>query len=307
MCRVVVFTGFLASGKTTIILSLLSQLPKDLKVCLIKNEYGENSVDSLLFQMTNLKVKEIVNGCLCCVLVGQLSQALIELKESVNPDCIIFESSGSAYPAPIAWQIKQLPQFTLDSIVTVIDCVNFNGYKDKSYTAKMQAQYTDLILLNKWENMSERELDDVLDDVFELNPETPKIKCNGSKGVDYKLIFGLQSKLIPVNEPLETDQAHFDEFDIITISNSIQVPLTVLDLKKKLDLFQIDIIYRIKGVIHLKDGTFILNYGFKRFTLDELPFPTQSQSNEITIIGTDFDDTADYPRKQVLELLEINQ
>lgn len=41
--------------------------------------------------------------------------------------------------------------FTLDSIITVVDCINFCGYEDTSYTAKMQAQYTDIILLNKHE------------------------------------------------------------------------------------------------------------------------------------------------------------
>jgi hypothetical protein len=44
--------------------------------------------------------------------------------------------------------------FVLDSIATVVDCVNFTGYEDTSYTAKMQAQYTDVILLNKHELVS---------------------------------------------------------------------------------------------------------------------------------------------------------
>lgn len=68
-----------------------------------------------------------------------------------NPDRIIIETSGSAFPAPIAIQIRQLDQtqLKLDSIITVIDAVNFAGYEDTSYTAKLQAQYTDLIILNK--------------------------------------------------------------------------------------------------------------------------------------------------------------
>ena len=55
--------------------------------------------------------------------------------------------------APIAWQIRQIADegFQLDGIVTVIDCVNFTGYEDTSYTARMQAKYTDVILLNKHE------------------------------------------------------------------------------------------------------------------------------------------------------------
>ena len=73
--------------------------------------------------------------------------------EKFNPDRIIVEASGSAFPAPIAWQIRQMKDqgFVLDGIVTVIDCVNFRGYEDTSYTAKMQAKYTDITLLNKHE------------------------------------------------------------------------------------------------------------------------------------------------------------
>lgn len=61
--------------------------------------------------------------------------------------------SGSAFPGPVAWQIRDMePEgFTLDSIITVVDCINFTGYEDTSYTAKLQAQYSDVILLNKHE------------------------------------------------------------------------------------------------------------------------------------------------------------
>ena len=58
----------------------------------------------------------------------------------------------------------------------VIDALNFPGYDDKSWTAKQQAMYTDLILINKHELVTdERTLDKTLDDVHELNPETPKV------------------------------------------------------------------------------------------------------------------------------------
>jgi len=56
-------------------------------------------------------------------------------------------------PGPVAWKIRQLESegFKLDAILTVVDCVNFRGYEDTSYTAKMQAKYSDVILLNKHE------------------------------------------------------------------------------------------------------------------------------------------------------------
>jgi G3E family GTPase len=76
----------------------------------------------------------MINGCLCCVLVGQMKNALYDLKE-LSPDRIIIETSGSAFPAPIAWQIRELEEdFVLDAIITVIDVVSFTGYSDTSYT-----------------------------------------------------------------------------------------------------------------------------------------------------------------------------
>ena len=67
-----------------------------------------------------MQVKEIINGCLCCVLVGQLGNAIEELVRTQAPDRIIIETSGSAYPAPLAWELRKYePLITLDGIVTV--------------------------------------------------------------------------------------------------------------------------------------------------------------------------------------------
>lgn len=71
-------------------------------------------------------------------MVGLVENALIEIRDKYRPDRIIIESSGSAFPATLALQIRQLePEgFKLDGVVTVIDCVNFRGYEDTSPTAK---------------------------------------------------------------------------------------------------------------------------------------------------------------------------
>lgn len=56
---------------------------------------------------------------------------------------------------PIAWQIRELADegFVLDSVLNVVDCQNFEGYADNSYTAQLQAKYTDLVLLTKHEGV----------------------------------------------------------------------------------------------------------------------------------------------------------
>lgn len=74
-------------------------------------------------------------------MVGLVENAMIEVRDTYQPDRIIIESSGSAFPATLALQIRQLePEgFKLDGVVTVIDCVNFKGYEDTSPSAKVSA------------------------------------------------------------------------------------------------------------------------------------------------------------------------
>ncbi|KAF9485260.1 cobW-domain-containing protein [Pholiota conissans] len=320
---ITVFTGFLGAGKTSTILSLLPRLPKDYKVVLLKNEFGDVQVDSQLAKQSSLAaVSEILNGCMCCVLVGQMQTALLEIRDNYRPDRIIIECSGSAFPATLAFQIRQLERdtggdFELDAIVTVVDAENFAGYEDDSPTARMQASYSDLILINKWEHVSERQLDIVMDHLYTLNDETPKIKCQPPNGVDPALIFGLQSKLF-LSDDESIDTTHHDEVETLTINahgvipqhqhlhgvhehpvsnlnthlhseSNIPAPPRALakdKLAAALQLLPKDAIWRVKGFILLDDdeGWHILNWAFGRYALT----PTSDSdggSIRLTVMG----------------------
>ena len=72
--------------------------------------------------------------------------------DAFRPDRIIIECSGSAFPATLAFQLRELERetggdFKMDAIITVIDAENFMGYEDTSPTARMQASYTDLLVV----------------------------------------------------------------------------------------------------------------------------------------------------------------
>ncbi|KAF9168147.1 hypothetical protein DFQ26_001040 [Actinomortierella ambigua] len=299
---ITVFTGFLGSGKTTVILGLLKDLPTDYKVCLLKNEFGDVAVDSELAKEGNIEVQEMLNGCMCCVLIGQMKLGLLEIKEKYNPDRIIIETSGSAFPAPIAWQIRQMKDdgFVLDSIVTVIDCVNFEGYEDVSYTAKLQAQYTDLILLNKHELVSERDMDRVIDRVNDLNTDTPKVLCHKDGGVSPDLMFGIDTKLFQLEQQQHPDHSdkvnkehaengghdhHDNEVDLVQVLISGDGKAAhALSSRPKFEAFlktlDKESVYRLKGLVRLTDleadsssdqpseGTLcIVNHAFGRWTI----------------------------------------
>ncbi|KAH9943708.1 cobW-domain-containing protein [Amylocystis lapponica] len=291
---ITVFTGFLGAGKTSIILSLLPKLPKDYRVVLLKNEFGDVEVDSQLAKQSSLTaVSEILNGCMCCILVGQMKTALLEIRESSR-------SSGSAFPATLAFQIRELERETegdlkLDAIVTVIDAENFSGYEDTSPTAKMQASYTDVILINKWEYISERALDVLVDHLNTLNDTTPKIRCKGRDGVDPALILGLDSKLFETADK-HLDVPQHDEVETATVyrgtgalprhhhhdahcacapthtghgdSHGMDTGVVEDDtLDEALRALSKETVWRVKGFVRLARGICILNWAFGRYEL----------------------------------------
>ncbi|EIW84130.1 cobW-domain-containing protein [Coniophora puteana RWD-64-598 SS2] len=316
---ITVFTGFLGAGKTSIILSLLPKLPKDYKVVLLKNEYGDIEVDSQLARQSSLAaVSEILNGCLCCVMVGHMKNALLEIREKFRPDRIIIECSGSAFPATLAFQIHELEKETncdlkLDAIVTVVDAENFTGYDDVSPTAQMQAKYSDIILINKSEHVSERALDDVIDHLNTLNDLTPKVRCKGREGVDPNLLFGLDTKLFKntIPEPV-SDESHHDEVQTVTIfrggvaphshcshegsahthtlSNDTAGPteeevecVDQAEFEAALKLISKESVWRLKGFVRTPQGVQVLNWAFERYDLTPIEASNQLKGGSIRL------------------------
>ena len=212
---ITIVTGFLGSGKTTLILNLIPQLrarSPSYKLALLKNEFGDLAVDSQLASSSAISgVQELLNGCICCNLVGQLGPALDELLGSVKPDRIIIETSGSAFPATLALEVNRIAretkQVVLDGVVSVVDVENWQGYEDTSYTAKIQARYTDLIVFNKWETAGEDRYDECLDRVGDLEVDVAKVKSDkGVVGMD--VIFGIDGGLAKDLTEAQVPQEH---------------------------------------------------------------------------------------------------
>ncbi|KAF1838600.1 CobW domain-containing protein [Decorospora gaudefroyi] len=312
MIPITIITGFLGSGKTTLILNLIPQLPPSYKLALLKNEYGDIKVDSALASSAAISgVQELLNGCICCNLVGQLSDALETLARDVTPDRIVIETSGSAFPATLAMEVNRLSRetgkYVLDGVMSVIDVENWKGYKDTSYTAKMQARYTDLIVLNKHELVSERRLEDVEDAILalEVEPQIPRTKS--SKGwVDKEIVFGLDARLAGIamekGSAHEHDHEHSSEVEVLNVTLKSRVGEGCVDAEKLAMLLQDptkDEVYRIKGILYAStppessDTTptwnenilpgrrrYILNWSFGRWTFTPVPLPSGEGSRE---------------------------
>ena len=286
---VTIFAGYLGSGKTTIILNALKQFKEPVNFAMIKNEYGDVNVDAALAENSNLVVKEVVNGCLCCVLVGALNPGIDELLDKQKPERIIIEASGDALPFPIVLELKKNPRVYVDGVIVVVDCENFEKIKDKSVVARDQAKHTDLIILNKVGMVDEDQLYHVREEVFDINPDTVKLET--SNGVmDPHVLFGLpnaRQRWESLPDTISTDDhdgsEHHHEVESFTFK-------TV----KKLDKEKVEEVlracrpgsfYRIKGILQIEDGSWqLVNAVFGRLEWRELP-DFDADESQIAFIG----------------------
>ncbi|KAI2608457.1 cobW-domain-containing protein [Hypoxylon fragiforme] len=268
---ITIITGFLGSGKTTLLLSLLPQLRAanpSYRLALLKNEFGDVAIDSQLASSSAVSgVQELLNGCICCNLVGQLSTALAELRSNISPDRIVIETSGSAFPATLAIEVNRLARetghYTLDGVVSVIDVENWRGYEDTSYTARIQARYTDLIVFNKWENCEERRFDDCLDRVGDLETDIAWVKSDRGR-VPVHVIFGIDGGLAAAltEDPLPANNhnhghdpghghGHQTEVEVlsVTLTGGPSAAVNTTKLMALLTSAPKDEVYRIKSVL----------------------------------------------------------
>ncbi|KAK7215193.1 hypothetical protein V2G26_003196 [Clonostachys chloroleuca] len=323
---ITIITGFLGSGKTTLILNLIPQLREQnpsYKLALLKNEFGDLAIDSQLASSSAISgVQEMLNGCICCNLVGQLKPALEELESQVSPDRIVVETSGSAFPATLALEINRLARdtgkYVLDGVISVIDVENWKGYEDTSYTAKIQARYTDLIVFNKWETAGEDRYDECLDRVADLDVDVARVKSD--KGwVSMGVIFGVDGGLAKELTDSETNGAGHDNHDhagkdhkhghqsevevlSIELKGNTGAAVSTEKLTNFLQAAPKDEIYRIKSVLTLSStpknsdpdvpqpaahpqGRYILNWAFGRWNFTPVGENTSEHdsSNSITV------------------------
>ncbi|KAJ6161392.1 hypothetical protein N7470_004788 [Penicillium chermesinum] len=264
---ITIVTGFLGSGKTTLLLNLIPQLPPSYKLALLKNEFGDVAVDSQLASTKSISgVRELLNGCICCNLVGQLSDALAQLRTEVQPDRIVIETSGSAFPATLAMEVNRLAReegaYVLDGVV------------------------------------DERRFDVCLDRVGDLEVETPWVKSD--KGVvDKSVLLGIDGALFA------KEGSEVEVLSAVLKAKEPLKTIDVQALETLLGSAPREEVYRIKGVVRCSTKTppvetsddmesrtegeeseyryYILNWAFGRWTCT--PSPAVAEAVDENVIG----------------------
>ena len=204
---VLLLTGYLGSGKTTLVNRILSNR-RGIKFAVIVNDIGEVNIDADLIEkggIVNEKDDSLValqNGCICCTLKMDLVKQLHDIVKMRKFDYIVIEASGICEPAPIAQTVCSIPTMgpeyikdgilKLDCIATVVDALRMRdefgsgdalvrreiGEEDIENLVIQQIEFCNIVLLNKAAEVEPRELARIKHIIRALQPKAEIIECN---------------------------------------------------------------------------------------------------------------------------------
>ena len=257
---VFVVTGFLGSGKTTLVNELLKKLGETL---VIVNEFGEVPVDHHLLQASEEKTVALPNGCLCCHLRGDLEETLLGAAmrrrrgEIDGFDRVIVETSGLADPGPVAQTLyadRALERdFKLGPIVTVVDAADADLGLE---VAKSQITAADVIVLSKTDRVAD--FSALEEELGNLNPYARRIPARFGN-VDPALLekSGTDHVFSPVAHHDRGIHTFVLKFDAPPRKDLLERFLALLVELRGADLL------RVKGIVGLDGGEHVAVQGVR--------------------------------------------
>jgi G3E family GTPase len=257
----VVVTGFLGAGKTTLIRDLLAR-PEGADTLVIVNELGEVGIDDVLLKTGGDATVLIGNGCLCCVLRSDLQKTLVEvLAERARGELppfqqIILETSGLADPVPILQTLTAdrglASQLHVQAVVTVIDAVLGVRTLDTAVEARRQVAVADRMIITKVDLAGEAAAHELETCIASLNPAAGIVRADNGHVSPDALLADSAALSEPVYPPRERAR---HTADVESFALSYDTPLDWSAVEQVLELvarLRGPDILRAKGLLDIK-------------------------------------------------------
>lgn len=268
---VTVLTGFLGSGKTTLLNHILTSMDHKKKFAVIENEFGDVGIDeNILVESSEETIIEVMNGCICCTVRGDLTEALDRMYDRIKDfDGVLIETTGLADPAPVAQTFfvdeRVTERYNLDGIVTVVDAKHIIQHLDEEKPEGIenesveQLAFADRIMLNKIDLVDDEGLAEVEKRIKSINAFAPITRTENSIIDPNELInigaFDLERTLEMDPEFLDTEAEHEHDDRVTSTSYKFAGELNVNKLQSwigKLMREQGEDLFRYKGVLAVK-------------------------------------------------------
>jgi G3E family GTPase len=279
---VTILTGYLGSGKTTLVNHILSDTSHGKKIAIIENEFGDVGIDDALMaknskEQVDEEIIEMMNGCICCTVRQDLVVVLNKFSERMRKgtlkrlDCVLIETTGMADPAPVAQtffvddDVKR--HFRLDGIVTLIDAKHVEQHLDEEKAegeeneAVEQIAFADRMILNKTDLVSEDDLDRLEKRLKSMNSSAPIIRSERSAVSVANVLdiraFDLKKTIDMDPEFLNTENEHEHDTTVSSVSVIEKRPLDLDAIQRWINYLLVNRgtdLYRMKGVLNVANS-----------------------------------------------------
>ncbi|SHF25569.1 GTPase, G3E family [Mariniphaga anaerophila] len=255
---VTVVTGFLGSGKTTFINSVLRKYP-DVQFALVENEFGSVSVDTKLIKGVDAsQLFELKQGCICCTITNEYELVLQELAERFpHVEHLLIETTGIADPAGVVRpffreeRLKEL--YAFNKTICLADALNFGSGRGKDISYK-QLAIADEVVVTKSENSSSSEREKFRGMIAELNPLAP-VRFAENGVVETFSLQSLPKKIRYFTEPRTGDLHSKVKTHTWTCDRALNKADFTRRISYYLDVYKKEI-YRVKGFLCFENEPF---------------------------------------------------
>lgn len=324
---VTIITGFLGSGKTTLIRQLLVH-PSMNKVAVVINEIGEIGIDQDLVTLSSENISLLANGCICCSVRTDMQETLRDLftRRTIGDifdfDRIIIETTGLADPAPILQTLVSdtllEAQFRFDGLVTLVDAVNLPDQLENLKEPEKQLAIADRIFVTKTDLIGPIQMDQLVQLIRDINPSSPiqnilhgNIDPNELMGIGLTSSKASQKTLNFLGENTsQTSEKYMGDFarrhtsNIQTETLRFKTPFTWQAFSSALDLLTtlrgVDLL-RVKGIINVENQPIVVQGVQHIFhppvTLDQ--WPSEDHDSRIVFI------TRNIPKEVLKSLFDV--
>ena len=277
---VVVVTGFLGAGKTTLINHILTHTDGR-RIAAVVNDFGAINIDAELLEQAAGEIIGLRNGCICCSLQGDLLRTIGNLlRRTPAPEAIVIETSGIADPAPIITSLldpvvwREAP---LDSVLGLVDAddalINPQRRQDALYRAQLAA--ADFVVLNKLDLVPPTRVPQL----------TAELRSAGMRGHVLHAEYGrLPMELLftaalydPASKPAQPRKPAAERYD--SVSWTSDRPISLPAFQAAIQRLAPDLV-RAKGVLALADQPgrpVLFQFAGQRATLAAAPAPQEGQ------------------------------
>ncbi|NBR50443.1 MAG: GTP-binding protein [Alphaproteobacteria bacterium] len=192
-----IISGFLGTGKTSLLTHLLTQAGPEnggRRITAMVNDFGALNIDAELIAAKHGNQISLANGCVCCSIGDDLMRSFMEvMQQTPLPDHIIIEASGVAEPSRIAGFAAVDRQLRLDSIVTLVDASAHNVHSKDPYLADNYAKQIEaahLLLISKPDLADAATLENLEKELATQKPDVPMAQVTHG-ALPINLVLGL--------------------------------------------------------------------------------------------------------------------